>query len=131
MPSGDRLKPCQGARVTPCFRLFKQETWPAVHPMLEWILKSLPEGGQGLASGVEWTSDQRQELAWDFATSPPVKAMGIPLEETMHIGEWLVRFRSESGTGDPLRWSPVSVEIVLVDWYPRNVFDSPDHAAGT
>ena len=93
--------------------------------MLEWILRALPEGGQGYIRQ-EWTTDQRQELAWDFATSPPVKAMGIRLEETMYIGEWLVRFGCETGTGDPLRWSPVSVEMLLVDWYPRNVFDSPD-----
>ena len=44
----------------------------------------------------------------------------------MYIGEWLVRFGCETGTGDPLRWSPVSVEMLLVDWYPRNVFDPPD-----
>jgi len=93
--------------------------------MLEWILKALPEGGQGYVRQ-EWTTDQRQELAWEFATSAPVKAMGIPLEKTMYIGERLVQFGCEMGNGDPLRWSPVSVEIVLVDWYPRNVFDPPE-----
>jgi hypothetical protein len=107
------------------FPPIQNETWPAVRPMLEWILKALPEGGQGYVRPV-WTTDQRQELAWEFAFSPPAKATGIPPAETMHIGELLVAFGCESGTGDPLRWSPVSVEIVLVDWYPRNVFDPPE-----
>ena len=125
-PAAARARIVQGVmHGEAVFPPIQNETWPAVRPMLEWILRALPEGGQGYVRQ-EWTTDQRQELAWDFATSPPVKAMGIPLEETMYIGEWLVRFGCETGTGDPLRWSPVSVEMLLVDWYPRNVFDPPD-----
>ena len=30
-------------------------------------------------------------------------------------------FGSGYGGGDPLRWSPVSVEIFLVDWVPRKI----------
>jgi hypothetical protein len=103
----------------------QNETWPAVRPLLGWILKALPDAGQGYVRP-EWTTDQRQELTWEFATSAPAKATGIPIAEALRIGEWLVAFGCETGNGDPLRWSPVSVEIVLVDWYPRNVFDPPD-----
>ena len=103
------------------------DTWPAVRPLVEWIMRALPDGGQGYVRPV-WDADQRTELAYEFATSPPAKALGMPLSrEMLRIGESLVRFGCSTATGDPLRWSPVSVEMALVDWYPRNVFDlGPD-----
>ena len=33
----------------------------------------------------------------------------------------LIWFATDYGPGDPLRWSPVSVEIVMADWFPRKV----------
>ena len=41
----------------------------------------------------------------------------------------LVWFGADYGPGDPLRWSPVSVEIVLVDWFPRKVVDDVERLA--
>lgn len=33
----------------------------------------------------------------------------------------LLWFGTDYGTGDPLRWSPVAVEILLLDWVPRKL----------
>ena len=39
--------------------------------------------------------------------------------------EWLVddllHFGTSNGTGDPLRWTPVNVEILLDDWFPSKI----------
>ena len=33
----------------------------------------------------------------------------------------LLWFGSGYGPGDPLRWSPTAVEILMLDWIPRKI----------
>lgn len=37
------------------------------------------------------------------------------------VVEWLLEFREYHGEGDVLRWSPIVLEICLLDWLPRKV----------
>jgi len=37
------------------------------------------------------------------------------------LASYFVDFAADYGAGDPLRWSPIAVEIVLTDWFPRKV----------
>lgn len=100
---------------------YESVTWPACQPLLEWALRTLPEGGEGYARA-EWDDDARDALAEGFFASPAGRA----LDDDAHrdLLDSLVRYKTGYGAGDPLRWSAVSVEIVL-DWLPRTVF-SPD-----
>ena len=33
----------------------------------------------------------------------------------------LIWYRADYGYGDPLRWSPTAIEILMLDWYPRKI----------
>ncbi len=102
-------------------RLFpplETETWPASRPLTEWLLSLLPEGGTGHIRP-EWSKAALRTLTNRFFVSP----FGRGLDDQDHrelLGEFL-RFGTDSGPGDPLRWSPVAVEILLEDWIPRTI----------
>lgn len=38
----------------------------------------------------------------------------------------LLWFGADYGPGDPLRWSPAAVEILLADWIPRKLIAEPE-----
>ena len=107
-----------GERLVPPL---ETDSWPMCRPLVEWVVRSLPEGGHGYVRP-DWSDDERRNLFEDFIISPIARALGMPSAVMHDLGEPLVWFGCEYGPGDPLRWSPVSVEIVLVDWYPRKVF---------
>src|SRR5262249_3406178 len=48
---------------------------------------------------------------------------GKPLDDADHRGllDQFLWFGTDYGPGDPLRWSPVAVEILLADWIPRKI----------
>ncbi len=96
----------------------ESETWPMCRPLVEWAARRMPEGGRGYARP-EWGEEDLRRLTEEFFTSPH----GAPLDDGDHRSmlELLLRFATDYGPGDPLRWSPVSVEIVLTDWIPRKV----------
>ncbi len=96
---------------------YESATWPACQPLLEWALRTLPEGGEGYARA-EWDDEARDALAEGFFASPAGRA----LDDDAHrdLLDALVWYKTDYGAGDPLRWSAVSVEIAL-DWLPRKV----------
>lgn len=102
------------------------DDWPACRPLVEWLVRQLPEGGKPYGRG-HWTIDERRQLLDEFVASPHAV---VPAERTGGefdlIAERIVQFACEHGLGDPLRLSPVSVEILLVDWFPRTVFGFPN-----
>ena len=69
--------------------------------------------------GREWNERDQQQLADRFFDSP----FGAPLDDADHRGllESVIWFGTDYGPGDPLRWSPVAVEIIMVDWIPRKL----------
>ena len=66
--------------------------------------------------------DERAALVAEFAASPEAAGLGrLDDRPAAEIAGWLVDFACDYGAGDPLRWSPIAVEIMLVDWLPRKV----------
>jgi hypothetical protein len=100
------------------FPPLETDTWPACRPLVRWLLRTLPEGG--VAPSVhEWSDDETEQLAEAFLSS--AFGEGFDDEEHRSLLDDLMWFGTSQGTGDPLRWSPVNVEILLADWYPRKV----------
>ncbi len=106
------------------FPPFETDTWPGSRPLTEWLLRLLPEGGTGYVRP-NWTKAAKKKLANRFFGSE----FGRPLDDAGHrdlLDEFLW-FGTDYGPGDPLRWSPVAVEILLADWIPRKIAASPEH----
>ena len=108
------------------FPPFETETWPACRPLVEWALDMLPAGGTGYQRPC-WDADALQELTESFLSSP----FGAGLDDADHrqLLQSLLWFGTDYGPGDPLRWSPVAVEIVLVHWIPRKIAADPAYLA--
>ncbi len=100
------------------FPPFETETWPASRPLTEWLLRLMPEGGTGFVRP-RWGKTRRKKLADRFFGS----VFGTPLDDAGHrdLLEQFLWFGTDYGPGDPLRWSPVAVEILLADWIPRKI----------
>ncbi|MGH3520962.1 MAG: DUF6398 domain-containing protein [Haloechinothrix sp.] len=105
---------------------FETETWPACRALVEWLNALLPEGGTGYQRP-EWDSTMLTALSEQFFAS----AHGAELDDHEHrtLLDSVLWFGTDYGPGDPLRWSPVSVEILLVDWVPRKVVADPTYLA--
>ena len=101
---------------------FETDTWPASRPIVEWLTRQMPAGGVGYQRP-EWSERDRQKLADRFFAS----SFGAPLDDPDHRGllESVIWFGADYGPGDPLRWSPVAVEIILDDWIPRKIVADP------
>jgi Domain of unknown function (DUF6398) len=105
---------------------FETNTWPACRPLVEWAIGTLPAGGTGYQRP-HWDDDTLAELTERFLASP----FGAGLDDSDHRGllESLLWFSTAYGSGDPLRWSPVVVEILLVHWIPHKVEGSVAYLA--
>ncbi|CAN5359401.1 hypothetical protein BH20ACT9_BH20ACT9_00660 [soil metagenome] len=99
------------------FPPFETDTWPAARPFVEWVVRQLPEGGSGYERP-EWSEEDRRRLTEDFFASE--FARGYEDDDRELFGS-LMWFGCDYGPGDPLRWSPAAVEILLTDWLPRKV----------
>lgn len=110
-------------------RLYPQpegEMWPVGRPLLVWMLSLLPEGGDG-RERIPWTRAEKSGLTEDFFAS----RFGRPLDDADHRGllESVIWFGTDYGRGDPLRWSPSNVAILLEDWFPRKVVADAEYLA--
>jgi hypothetical protein len=94
------------------------DTWPSCRPLLEWVLRALPEGGTGYERR-EWSDEERQEIADRFFASG--FGSGFDDDDHRRLLDTLLWYGTDYGPGDPLRWSPVRVEILLADWIPRKI----------
>ncbi len=97
---------------------FETDTWPACRPVIEWIVRQLPDGGTGYERP-DWPEAAVAALAKRFFASPP----GRKLDDHDHRGllESILWFGTDYGPGDPMRWSPTAVEILMLDWIPRKL----------
>ncbi len=97
---------------------FESDTWPACRPLLEWVLDRLPQGGAGYQRP-EWSEQDLDALTERFFAS----SFGAPLDDADYRGmlDSVLWFGTGYGPGDPLRWSPVAIEIILDDWIPRKI----------
>jgi len=106
------------------FPPIETETWPASRPLTEWLLRLLPEGGTGYVRPA-WSEAAKNKLANRFFGSE----FGQPLDDGDHrdLLDQFLWFGTDYGPGDPLRWSPVAVEILLTDWIPRKIVGRPEY----
>ena len=102
----------------------ESETWPASRPLLEWLLRRLPTGGTPYVRP-EWSDRDLRALTERFLASPGSASPNRP-EDASIVGD-LLWYRTDYGSGDPMRWSPAAVEILLQDWYPRKVVADRDY----
>jgi hypothetical protein len=112
-----------GARLYPPLT---SASWPMCRPLVEWMVRMLPVGGIA-PDGREWSEEDRTAIADAFFASP----FGAPLdrEHERDLLESVLWFGTSYATGDPLRWSPVTVEMLLADWFPRKVIAEPGYLA--
>jgi hypothetical protein len=89
---------------------------------VEWMLRMLPAGGVA-PEAKEWSHEETAALADEFFASP----FGAALDDDEHrsLLESVLWFCTGYATGDPWRWSPVTVEMLLADWLPRKVIAEP------
>lgn len=102
------------------------DSWPMCRPVVEWMVRMLPPGGT-VPARPEWSQAQTAALADDFFAS----RFGTGLDDRDRRGllESVLWYGTDYGPGDPLRWSGVSVEILLLDWFPRKVVADPPYLA--
>lgn len=112
----------QGALLLPPL---ETETWPAVRPLLEWLLRSMPAGGR-TPERPQWSEQDLQQLVEDFFESPYA---GLDDDDARDLLSTFLWFGTDYGPGDPLRWSTVNVEVLLVDWLPRKVVADAEYLA--
>ena len=97
---------------------FETDTWPAARVLVEWAARLLPEGGAGYVRP-EWSDEARQTLTDRFLASRHAPALRG--RDASDLLDNLLWFGCDYGPGDPLRWSPTAVEILLDDWIPRKI----------
>ena len=77
----------------------------------------LPSGGSVPDETKELSDEERDALIESFLSRRHF--FGLP-EEAREIAETICEF-ADDGDGNPLRWSPVVVEIFLIHWLPNEV----------
>jgi hypothetical protein len=97
---------------------FETDTWPACRPLVDWIATLLPDGGHGYERP-EWSEADRRRLAKRFFAS--TFGASIDDADSRELLDSILWFACDYGPGDPLRWSSVAVEIILLDWIPRKI----------
>jgi hypothetical protein len=112
-----------GARIYPPLT---SESWPMCRPVVEWLLRLLPDGGAA-PERKEWTDREKAKIADAFFAS----RFGAPLdsEDQRDLLDSLLWFGTDYANGDPFRWSPVTVEMLLDDWFPRKIVDEAAYLA--
>jgi hypothetical protein len=109
------------------------ERWPHGRPFLEWVLRHLPEGGEGY-DRVCWPGFRMAFLVDAFMASPFVEGFALGIDEAIDLMELVTEFRYEACDGDPLHWTVDQVETLLLEWFPPHIegveayimFDLPD-----
>jgi hypothetical protein len=114
----------QGAMLWPPL---ETEMWPMGRPLIEWMVRMLPEGGFA-PEFPEWTPAQLEEIADAFWASP--FAEGVDPHDGPALLESILWLASGYTDGDPWRWSNVNVEMLLVDWFPRKVIADAEFLSG-
>ncbi|RYC05722.1 hypothetical protein [Nocardioides zhouii] len=102
------------------------DSWPMCRPVVEWMLRMLPTGGVA-PDRRDLSEQERAAIADAFFVS----SYGAALDrvDERDLLESVLWFSTGYATGDPWRWSPVTVEMLLADWFPRKVIAEPSHLA--
>ncbi len=101
------------------------DSWPACRALVEWIIGLLPGGGEGY-DRPEWDGAALDGLARRFRVS----RFGRGLDDPADLLSVLLSLGADYAPNDPLRASPVSVEVLLLDRIPRKVIAPVTALAG-
>lgn len=102
------------------FPRYETDSWPMSRALVEWVVRQLPAGGAGYEFH-EWTDEELAPIVERFMASPFVKGVTTVARQHADLLFW---FAANYGPGDPLKWSPMAVERVLLDLVPRKVIAS-------
>ncbi len=100
------------------FPPFESDTWPLARPLIEWMARLLPAGGRGYERP-EWSARTQKRLVKEFLASEHGRRLDDP--DHHHLLESVLWYGTDYGPGDPLHWSPVAVELIMLDWIPRKL----------
>lgn len=104
----------------------ESDTWPMCRPIVEWMLRHLPEGGYA-PEPQEWSAEQLAEIKEDFFASRFGRAFDG--EDERGLMDNILWFASSYSGSDPYRWSEARVEVILMDWFPRKIVESTGYLA--
>jgi hypothetical protein len=91
------------------------EEFIKLRPLLRAYLKTLPPPRP--IAHPTMSEDERDRLAAEFAAPPEARGLDPALIDDL---AWrMIHFGCDYSDGDPLRWSPVVVELFMADWLPR------------
>jgi hypothetical protein len=105
----------------------ESETWPGCRPIVQWLFARLPEGGTGYEHR-EWEEADLDAERDRFLASPQAARLRDD-PDAADLADSLFWFGSGYSGTDPLRWSTVRVEILLLDWLPRKIVAEVDYLA--
>lgn len=102
------------------------DSWPMCRPLVEWMLRMLPTDGVA-PDRKDWSEQETAAIADAFFASSYGAALDrVDERDLLNSVLW---FSTGYATGDPWRWSPVTVEMLLIDWFPRKVIAEPAYLA--
>lgn len=84
-----------------------------------WLMTHVLGDGGWAPQRVEWSVADTKALTDDFFSSSDAAGLDHPDEREL-MGS-ILWFGTDYGPREPLRWSPVNVEMLLVDWVPRKI----------
>ncbi len=105
----------------------ESETWPGCQPLMRWWVALLPDGGQEVTHG-EWDQVELDAERDRFLASPQAAELRADPDHA-DLADALFWFGSSYSGTDPLRWSVVRVEVLLLDWLPRKVVADAEYLA--
>ncbi len=96
------------------------EDVPASRALVEARLRLLPEGFELPDDYREVPPEEREALLAGFLEAPEGRRWRGD-EDAEYVAQVAIDFGADYNHGGPLRWSPVVVELFMVDWLPRKI----------
>ena len=97
------------------------EDMPPLVPLMRARLRALPSPVEPEAR--EWTQEAREAVLRGFSASQEAGRS----KKAIELAPVFVDCRLERLDADPFRWSPIAVELCLLDWLPRKaMLDASD-----
>lgn len=110
------------------------DLWQMTYPPIDRDVAGVPapRGVDGPAPAGRWIGARpagvgRRGRGGDHPVPPRLAPRPGHRRRPGEPGRRALPFAIDDGPGDPLRWSPVAVEILLSDWLPRKVAADPGY----
>jgi hypothetical protein len=100
----------------------------ALRALVDARLRLLPAGEEASATVTEIPTEERDALLADFLDSDEGRRWRED-EDAEAAAQLAIDFGADYNHGGPLRWSPVVVEIFMLDWLARKISEEPEFFA--